>query len=68
MKHKAAILKIERAMRMAESEMIDLIAVTRGEYKRKPWEDIVIGTYKIYGVKIWLRRIRLGVRALKKDL
>jgi len=68
MRHRAEILEIESALRNAESEMRDLLGVLSGEYKPRPHEDGVIGTYKIYEVKHWVRQVRLGIRALKKEL
>ncbi len=68
MRHKYEIQVLEEALRNAESEMRDLIGVLNGEYKAKLHEHGGIGTYKIYEIKYWMRQVRLGVRALKKEL
>ena len=53
---------------LGKAEMRDLIGVLNREYERKPYEGEAIGSYKIFEVKYWMRRVRLGVRALKKEL
>ncbi len=68
MRYRDDVLKIERALRNAESEMRDLIGVTKREYKPLAHEDGPIGTYKIYEVRYWMRQVRLEIRALKKEI
>ena len=72
MQHRAEIRAIEQALRNAESEMSDLIGVLNDEYEAQPadapHEGAGIGFYKIYEVNYWMRQVRLGVRALKKEI
>ena len=68
MQHKDEIHAIEFALRNAESEMRDLIGVLDAKYEPKPHEADAIGSYKIFEVVYWMRQVRLGVRALKKEL